>query len=152
MHILLLRSEEQAAERSLVFGNVSFATVPRRGAMETASGFRVSSSPYIAGGHTVTEQALARQPSIFRDPNAKGKARVILPKEAPRYPESRHTLPKKHHNINHIPITDRPGKAHYDPVLLGGKSVIDHYPYAAAAEKECMSDPLGELAAMRAGH
>tara|TARA_B100000787_G_scaffold137605_1_gene106454 strand:+ start:198 stop:563 length:366 start_codon:yes stop_codon:yes gene_type:complete len=119
---------------------------------ETASGFRVSSSPYIAGGHTVTGQALAHRPSIFRDPNAKGKARVILPKEAPRYPETRHTLPKKHHNINHIDITDRPGKDHYDPVLLGGKSVIDHYPYAAATEKECMADPIGELEAMRAGH
>ena len=120
--------------------------------METAAGFRVSSSPYIAGGLRPTDQSLARQPSIFRDPNALGKARVILPKEAPRYPETRHTLPKKHHNINHIKITERPGKAHYDPVLLGGKSVIDHYPYAAAAEKEGMADPIGELEAMRAGH
>ena len=76
--------------------------------------------------------------------------RVHLPADAPRYPETRHTLPKTHHNINHIDITDRPGKDTYDPVLLGGKSVTDHYPYAAATEKECMADPVGEMAAMRA--
>ena len=118
----------------------------------TASGFRISTAPCIAGGLNVTQQAIALRPSIFRDPNAKGKARVIMPKENASYPDSRHTLPKRHHNINHIPLSERPGKGHYDPVLLGGKSVIDHYPYAAATSKECYGDPVGELAAMRAGH
>ena len=118
----------------------------------TASGFRISTAPCIAGGLNVTQQAIALRPSIFRDPNAKGKARVIMPKENASYPDSRHTLPKRHHNINHIPLSERPGKGHYDPVLLGGKSVIDHYPYAAATSKECYGDPIGELVAMRAGH
>ena len=117
-----------------------------------AAGFRISSSPYIAGGQTVTHQALAQQPSIWRPADAKGKARVNLPKEMPRYPETKHTRPKIHHNTNHDDITDRPGIDHYDPVLLGGKSVIDHYPYAASTEKEIMADPLGELEAMRASH
>ena len=118
----------------------------------SASGFRISTAPCIAGGLNVTQQAIALRPSIFRDPDAKGKARVIMPKENASYPDSRHTLPKRHHNINHIPLSERPGKGHYDPVLLGGKSVIDHYPYAAATSKECYGDPVGELAAMRAGH
>eukprot|EP00320_Phaeocystis_rex_P001673 CAMPEP_0119073538 /NCGR_PEP_ID=MMETSP1178-20130426/66468_1 /TAXON_ID=33656 /ORGANISM="unid sp, Strain CCMP2000" /LENGTH=120 /DNA_ID=CAMNT_0007055627 /DNA_START=1 /DNA_END=363 /DNA_ORIENTATION=+ len=109
-------------------------------------------SPMIAGGSITRDQAIASKPSIWRPADAKGKTRVNLPAEAPRYPETRHTMPRVHHNINHIAVTDRPGKDTYDPVLLGGKSVIDHYPYAAATEKECMADPIGEMAAMRAGH
>ena len=54
--------------------------------------FRVSSSPMIAGGVSVREKVQASQPSIFRDPAAQGTARVRLPAEAPKYPESKHTM------------------------------------------------------------
>ena len=136
--------KRKAVSRCVARGDLMSAT--------TASGFRKTTSPCIAGGLNVTQQAISLRPSIFRDPDAKGKARVIMPKENASYPDSRHTLPKRHHNINHIPLSERPGKEHYDPVLLGGKSVIDHYPYAAATSKECYGDPIGELVAMRAGH
>ena len=46
------------------------------------------------------------------------------------------------HNITSFPVTERPGKESYDPVLLGGKSLVDHYPYAAITAKEVLVNPL----------
>ena len=97
--------------------------------------------------------------------------RVNLPPENPKYPETKHTLKcaalcspftsllcmfvfSPHftffslsrrtviHNINQYQVTDRPGTESYDPVLLGGKSLVDHYPYAAITPKECLVNPL----------
>jgi len=46
------------------------------------------------------------------------------------------------HNITSFPVSERPGKESYDPVLLGGKSLVDHYPYAAITAKEVLVNPL----------
>ena len=45
------------------------------------------------------------------------------------------------HNINVYPMTDRPGTESYDPVLLGGKNLTDHYPYASVTVKEGNIEP-----------
>ena len=46
------------------------------------------------------------------------------------------------HNITSFPVSERPGTESYDPVLLGGKSLVDHYPYAAITAKEVLVNPL----------
>ena len=45
------------------------------------------------------------------------------------------------HNITSYPVTERPGTESYDPVLLGGKSLVDHYPYASISAKEVLVKP-----------
>ena len=45
------------------------------------------------------------------------------------------------HNITSFPVSERPGTESYDPVLLGGKSLVDHYPYAAITPKEVLVNP-----------
>ena len=45
------------------------------------------------------------------------------------------------HNITAFSVTDRPGTESYDPVLLGGHSLVDHYPYAAITPKEVLVNP-----------
>ena len=47
------------------------------------------------------------------------------------------------HNITSFPVTERPGTESYDPVLLGGKSLVDHYPYSAVTHKEVLVNPYG---------
>ena len=39
-------------------------------------------------------------------------------------------------------MTERPGTESYDPVLTGGKSLVDHYPYAAITPKEVLVNPI----------
>ena len=51
-------------------------------------------------------------------------------------------LRKVVHNITSFPVSERPGTESYDPVLLGGKSLVDHYPYAAITAKEVLVNPL----------
>ena len=40
------------------------------------------------------------------------------------------------HNITQFPVSDRPGSESKDTVLLGGKNLTDHYPYASVTRKE----------------
>lgn len=116
--------------------------------MSMSGGFRVAGAPMICGGESMRELSKKDPPSIWRRPDAVGQPRVHLPAEAPKYPESKHTMTKTHHNVTHYPITERPGTEIYDPVLLGGKSLIDHYPYASATDKEVACDPIAEMATM----
>ena len=106
---------------------------------KTKSGFTKGEyiTPMIAGGavtKTGSSMSVFGAPSIFRPAGHEGKPRVMssLPAENPTYPETKHTLKKTVHNITAYPMTDRPGTDTYDPVLAGGKSLCDHYPYTNA--------------------
>ena len=124
-------------------------------------------SPMVhCGGKTVPEQVKAARTSIFRPVDSNYAPRVNLPPENPKYPETKHTLKcvrgagreyaracrvptplcarchrKTVHNITSYPVTERPGTESYDPVLAGGKSVVDHYPYASIVCKEALHHP-----------
>ena len=105
-------------------------------------------TPMRFGGTSVPEQVLLAQKSIFKPANHDGVPRVHLPKENPKYPETKHTVKQIIHNISAYPVTDRPGKESYDPWLGGGKSVVDHYPYTAITAKEVLFNPQEVLAEM----
>lgn len=87
------------------------------------------------------ELVVSSQSSIFRDPSCVGKPRLRLPTENPKYPETKHTRKKVLHNVTTQPVTDKAGAESYDPVLGGGKSVVDHYPYCAISAKEVLIQP-----------
>ena len=115
---------------------------------KTKSGFTKGEyiTPMIAGGavtKTGSSMSVFGAPSIFRPAGHEGKPRVMssLPAENPTYPETKHTLKKTVHNITAYPMTDRPGTDTYDPVLAGGKSLCDHYPYTNATSNPCYFVP-----------
>ena len=115
---------------------------------KTKSGFTKGEyiTPMIAGGavtKTGSSMSVFGAPSIFRPAGHEGKPRVMssLPAENPTYPETKHTLKKTVHNITAYPMTDRPGTDTYDPVLAGGKSLCDHYPYTNASPNPCYFVP-----------
>ena len=115
---------------------------------KTKSGFTKGEyiTPMIAGGavtKTGSSMSVFGAPSIFRPAGHEGKPRVMssLPAENPTYPETKHTLKKTVHNITAYPMTDRPGTDTYDPVLAGGKSLCDHYPYTNAPLNPCYFVP-----------
>jgi len=106
-------------------------------------GFRVGTrSPMVAGGVTIPETVAAEHPSIWKQSGNFGPPRVHLPKLNPKYPETKHTVKKVIHNISQYTVSDDPGTESYDPVLFGGKSLVDHYPYAAITPKETLVNPL----------
>lgn len=53
---------------------------------------RVTRTPMVAGGMSVMEAVQREKPSIFRPPGNFGEPRVHLPKENPKYPETKHTV------------------------------------------------------------
>jgi len=107
-------------------------------------GYHISTrTPRKFGGQTVHDYVKTAQTSIFKDKELiVSNARVHLPAENPKYPETKHTMKKLVHNITSFSVTDRPGTESYDPVLLGGKSLVDHYPYASITNKEVLVNPL----------
>ena len=116
--------------------NLRCSSPRKRDHTKTKSGFTKGEyiTPMIAGGSvtkTGSSMSVFGAPSIFRPAGHEGKPRVMssLPAENPTYPETKHTLKKTVHNITAYPMTDRPGTDTYDPVLAGGKSLCDHYPY-----------------------
>jgi len=98
-------------------------------------------TPMMFGGTDVPTRVTEMKPSIFRPKDAQGKPRVKMPTENPSYPDTKHTLKKTIHNIGVYPVTDRPGTESYDPVMLGGNSLVDHYPYASVVQKEVCVNP-----------
>ena len=104
----------------------------------------IGRSPMIQGGVSVTD--LKGTPSIWRRPDALGNPRVNLPGENPKYPETKHTMPKLLHNIGQFPMTDRPGTETYDPVLQSGRSVRRQ----PAATPAALAPPCAQLTAPRA--
>ena len=52
----------------------------------------VTHSPMIAGGVSVPESLSDSKPSIFKQSGNFGQPRVHLPKENPKYPETKHTM------------------------------------------------------------
>ena len=58
------------------------------------NGFRTGTTPMICGGEPISHKPDSEKPSIFKAPDFPGgNPRVRLPKEAPRYPENKHTMP-----------------------------------------------------------
>ena len=56
------------------------------------------------------------------------------------------------HNITAYPVTERPGTESYDPVMMGGKSLVDHYPYATATPNVTSVDPWQTMKEMTSSH
>mmetsp|Transcript_45519 Transcript_45519/g.90847 ORF Transcript_45519/g.90847 Transcript_45519/m.90847 type:complete len:116 (-) Transcript_45519:394-741(-) len=100
-------------------------------------------APMNIAGNTVPQQLKEAPPSIWLDTSmpSTGRARLSAATDMSKYPETKHTMKKVVHNITSYPVTERPGTESYDPVLLGGKSLVDHYPYAAVTPKEVLVDP-----------
>mmetsp|Transcript_10124 Transcript_10124/g.26214 ORF Transcript_10124/g.26214 Transcript_10124/m.26214 type:complete len:132 (+) Transcript_10124:132-527(+) len=105
------------------------------------------------GGSWLPDQIKANPPSIWLDPNAppSGRARIEPPSLLPKFPETKHTVKNVIHNIGQYPVVDRPGTESYDPVLLGGNSLVDHYPYAASTGNVNNANPHKILADIKAG-
>ena len=49
------------------------------------------------------------------------------------------------HNIANYALTERPGKEDCDPVMVSGKSLIDHYPYADVTDAPTTINPQALL-------